>query len=203
MKISVFIFLISFLFVSMSAHSQLALRPYLGFNTSQLTNDLVESSNMKTQFGYQVGVDFQLGDKFYVQPGLQFESLNNSNNTSSSDDIDLVRTYLRLPLMVGYSFGRAESMFALRLFTGFNAALSLGGNVDGRSGIIQGSELKDELKNLIFGWNAGVGLNVFSIFFVDMGYQLGLTDILKNAEGLNSGVRNNLFYANAGIRARF
>jgi hypothetical protein len=196
----VFAFLLSFLQVQ----GQLALRPYMGINTSQLTNELLESTNLKTQLGYQIGLDLQLGDRFYVQPGLQFESLSNSNEaTSQGDDIDLVRTYLRLPIMVGYAFGGAESMFGFRVFTGLNAAISLGGNVDGRSGILQGSELKDELENLIFGWNAGAGINFLSIFFVDMGYQIGLTDVFKNIEGLNSGVRNNLFYANAGIRARF
>jgi hypothetical protein len=194
-----FVFLMAFLQVK----GQLALRPYAGINTSQLTNELLESTNLKTQVGYQIGVDLQLGDRFYVQPGLQFESLSNSNASSQGDNIDLMRTYLRLPLMVGYAFGGAESMFGFRIFTGLNAAISLGGNVDGRSGILQGSELKDELKNLIFGCNAGAGIHFLSVFFVDMGYQIGLTDVFKNIDGLNSGVRNNLFYANAGIRARF
>lgn len=193
--------------VMQAGFAQAVLRPYIGFNSSSIDKDLTSEAAFKSRVGFQIGVDFQFGNAVYFQPGIQFEALRNSiqpsGTMSNLDEFDLNRSYLRVPLMIGYRFADSGSMFNFRLFTGPNAALRLSGKVGDEQGVLGGVNLKDRMRDLIFGWNVGVGLDFLSIFFLDLGYQIGLSDIFKDAQGLNTGARNNLYYGNAGLRMHF
>ena len=78
----------------------------------------------------------------------------------------------------------------------------MGGSVSNAEGIIKDLHIDEELSNVVLGWNGGIGIDFLSIFFVDLGYQIGLSDVFKETEGLNAGVRNNVFYANGGLKFR-
>lgn len=192
------------LFVSQQGFAQLAIRPYVGLNSSTLSEDLFSNSTSLAGFGYQVGADLQIGNKIYFQPGIQFEGLSNTKsfNQIEGADFTIRRTYLRVPIMVGYRVADADANFNVRIFTGPNAAFKVSSSTKNASAEVE-KVINENLKNAIFGWNAGVGIDFISIFFVDFGYQLGLSEIFEETEGLNSGARNNLFYANAGIRIKF
>jgi hypothetical protein len=190
-----------------SVFGQVTLRPYVGLNSPTMTKELLDESEFESNFGFQAGIDVQFGEKVYVQPGLQIEALSNTkvflpDAAPGLSSFDIKRTYLRIPLMVGYHFGNDESFFDIRLFTGPNAAFKVGGSVSSADGVIKDLNIDEELSNLILGWNGGVGIDFLSIFFVDIGYQIGLSDVFKETEGLNSGVRNNVFYANGGLKFR-
>lgn len=63
---------------------------------------------------------------------------------------------------------------------------------------------KDDFKSPVFGWNAGIGVDIL-VFFFDLNYQFGLSDVFENLsiqgiEGQNS--KNNIFYLSAGIRLK-
>ncbi|HLO58123.1 MAG TPA: porin family protein [Bacteroidales bacterium] len=198
-------FLLLFIMACAGISAQYAIRPYVGMNNSTLTKNLFTNENLKYTFGYQVGVDLQLGNKFYVQPGVQFEFLKNSNITgpvSSLQDFDLKRTYFRIPLMIGYNFSGMDSPLGLRVFTGPNAAFKLGGKV-GDNGVVGEVDLVDNMRSMIWGWNVGVGIDVIRYVFVDAGYEFGLSEVFDDQPDLNSGIRNNLFYVNAGLRFVF
>ena len=191
--------------ISVGLSAQFAIRPYVGVNNSKLTKDLFTDDDLKSTFGYQVGVDFQIGNKLYFQPGVQLEFLKNSKISgpvSSLEDFDLNRTYLRVPVMVGYNFVGMDSPFGFRIFTGPNAAFKLNGKV-GNDGVVGDVDIVDNMESIVFGWNAGVGIDVIKFVFIDAGYQIGLSDVFEDTEGLNSGIRNNLFYVNAGLRLVF
>jgi hypothetical protein len=133
------------------------------------------------------------------------EFLKNSDITgpvSTIEDFDLKRTYLRIPLMIGYNFTGLESPMGFRVYTGPNAAFKLSGKV-GDNGVVGEVDMVDNLRSVILGWNVGVGIDVFKYVFVDAGYQFGLTEIFEDQEDFNSGIRNNLFYVNAGLRFVF
>lgn len=174
-----------------SLQAQVTFRPYVGINSSSLTKDL-DSLAFNSGTGYQIGVDLQIGARFYVQPGVQVEYLKNELEPLGGDKTVLKRSRLRASALIGYSYGGVESTFSFRMFTGPNASINLSAKEDD-------VDIKDELKNLIFGWNVGVGAD-FSILFVDAGYQFGLSEIYDAVE---AAPRNNLFYANAGLRVRF
>ena len=175
------------------AHAQIALRPYIGINSHSLTKDFADA-NWKSAIGYQVGADFQIGSRFFVQPGVQLEFARNQIDSVNIGNIfDLKRTHFRVPVMVGYAFGNLDGNFSFRIFTGPNANIVLSES--------SGSFIsKEDLKNAVFGWNAGAGIDI-SIFFIDLGYQFGLSEVFKSS--VNNSSKDNLFYANAGVRLRF
>lgn len=198
-------FLFMLIVISAGVSAQFAIRPYIGINNSKLTKDLFTDEDLKSTFGYQVGVDLQIGNRFYVQPGLQFEFLKNKEITgpvSTLEDFDLNRSYLRIPVMIGYNFADMDSPFGFRVFTGPNAAFKLSGKV-GNEGVVGEVDLIDNMRSVILGWNAGIGIDLVKYIFVDAGYQIGLSEIFEDSEDLNSGIRNNLFYVNAGLRFVF
>lgn len=177
------------------AQAQFALRPYVGINSHNLTEDF-DDAEWKSKIGYQLGVDFQIGNKFYVQPGVQLEFARNSIGIDTlAGEIKFERTHLRVPVMVGYSFGEVDGDFAARIFTGPNAVIVFSTSSD--DGFF--NITKDDLKKAVFGWNVGVGLDI-SIIFIDAGYQFGLSEVFEN---FDNGSRDNFFYANAGVRIRF
>lgn len=181
------------LLTAATAQAQVALRPYVGVNSSKLTENL-DTATFKNQLGVQVGADLQIGNKFYVQPGVQLEFRQNKIDPRVDDDQKLNRSMLRIPVVVGYSFGEVDGDFSFRVFTGPNAAINLSSKTDDDP-IIE----EDDIKSAIFGWNAGLGVDI-SIIFIDLGYEFGLSEVFENVDG---AVRNNLFYANAGVRIRF
>jgi len=192
MKKHIFMLAVALL-TAATARTQVALRPYVGVNSSKLTGNL-DTATFKNQVGFQIGADLQIGNKFYVQPGVQLEFRQNTIDPRVDEDQKLNRSMLRIPVVVGYSFGEIDGNFAFRVFTGPNAAINLSSKTD------DGSIIEDEdITSAIFGWNAGLGVDI-SIIFVDLGYEFGLSEVFENVDGT---VRNNLFYANAGLRIRF
>jgi hypothetical protein len=125
----------------------------------------------------------------------------NANDTVNSN-FELQRSYLRIPLMIGYNFAGVESKYSFRIFTGPNAALKLSSKSKDGDGIVEGNDVNDNLKSLIIGWNAGIGADLFNAVFIDAGYMFGLSKIFKKMDGLNTGARNDLFYVNIGVRLR-
>lgn len=179
-----------------AAQAQFTIRPQVGVNSSSLSSD-DDLIDFNAGTGFSVGVDFQIGNKVYFQPGIQLEFLKNRVEIGSGaaiEESDYNRTGIRVPLMVGFrAVEDADSGLNLRLFTGPNALLQLSQNSD--EGIFD--DLDDEdLKDLVFGWNVGAGVDI-SIIFFDIGYQFGISEIFNDAD---SAPRNNLFYGNLGLR---
>lgn len=188
-----------------SIYGQAAIRPYAGVNSSNLSKELIEGSEWQSRLGYQIGIDVQFGDKLFIQPGVQFEAFRNLKRLPAaggvgSKDIELSTSYMRIPVLIGYRIGEEDGAFGLRLFAGPNAAFRLNGSTDDPFG---DTSIEDELRGVVFGLSGGIGLDFLSIFFVDLGYQAGLTDVFKEVEGLNTGAKNNFLYGNAGVRIRF
>jgi len=179
-----------------AAQAQLTIRPQVGVNSSSLSSD-DDLINFNAGTGFQVGVDFQIGNKVYFQPGIQLEFLKNRvefGNGAAIEESDYDRTGIRVPLMVGFrAVDDPDSGLNLRLFTGPNALLQL--SQDSDEGVLDDLD-DDDLKDLVFGWNVGAGVD-FSILFFDIGYQFGISEIFDDAD---AAPRNNLFYGNLGLR---
>lgn len=179
--------------VTFAVQAQLTIRPYVGLNTSDLTGEF-NSDFFKNGVGYQLGVDVMIGNRLYIQPGFQFEFIRNTLSNTNLDEPKLTRQGLRIPLMIGYRIveARDNPKFNFRLFTGPNAYFVS----QAEFGEGQFNINKDDFTDLTWGWNVGAGLDL-AILFIDAGYEVGLSDIFKD------GPKNNLFYANAGLRIDF
>ncbi len=179
-----------------SANAQFSLRPQLGYNSSTLTKRF-EDQNFGTEAGFQFGVDLQIGKQFYFQPGILWESANNQlrdmiNGSNTSFQVNR----LRVPLMFGYKLlgPQVSGLIDARIYTGPNASFVINKDLKENSLIRKG-----DFQNAVYGWNIGAGFDV-AIFFVDLGYSFGLSEVF---EGMASDARNNLFYANMGLRIGF
>ena len=188
---------VALLFVAATATAQLTLRPYVGINSSNLTEDIEDVVDWKSKVGYQLGADLQIGNKFYVQPGVQMEFVKNTVEFQliNPESDNFSRTHLRVPLMIGYAFGEIDGNFAARIFTGPNASILL-------SAKVEDDDIKDQLKDAVFGWNVGFGADL-SILFIDLGYQFGLSEVFEDLDiDPENGSKSNAFYANIGLRIR-
>jgi hypothetical protein len=178
------------------ASAQFSIRPQLGYNSSSFTDNFSDISIDKDG-GFQFGIDVQIGKQFYVQPGLFWESANNSlrdmlNQNTSSFNVDRIK----VPLLFGYRLLGPEvaGLVDARIFTGPHASFVVDRNIKEESLL-----KKNDFQDAVYGWNVGVGLDL-AILFVDAGYSFGLSKVFKNLE---PDARNNMFYANVGLRLGF
>lgn len=197
----IFLFLMVFACLGLTPlQGQISVRPYAGLNSSSIQGEPADIIDFDNGTGFQVGVDMQFGRRLYIQPGVQLEFLKNNATLRTAVDTDgtLNRTGLRIPLMVGYRLfsENSDAGFNLRFFTGPNAFLQLSADSDNDLNLDDNA-----LSDVIWGWNAGAGLDI-SIFFIDVGYQVGITDLSDDAQ-MATQARNNVFYGNAGLRLYF
>lgn len=193
-RLSFLLVLCTFFSVS---QAQVSLRPQIGFNSSSLTNNFSESATFGDQLGFQFGLDAQFGRRFYIQPGIIWESANNElRETLDGNNSEFSVNRVRIPLMFGYKLlgNDTGGLIDMRVFTGPNASFAVDKDLKQNS-IIQ----KGDFTDAVYGWNFGVGVDV-AIFFVDAGYSFGLSEVFKD---MASDVRNNLFYINTGLRLGF
>jgi len=185
-----------FVLLTLSVDAQLSVRPFVGVNSATLTREF-DNSSWQSQLGYQVGVDLQLGDRVYFQPGLHWELIRqdfNPNNPIPGFNSDFRASHIRIPLMVGFRALEGGGLVNFRLYTGPDIAFS----VSNSDHAFLGVELNSDTYNrLHWSWNGGVGVD-FLFLFVDAGYKFGLSDYF--AGSVNNGSRTNVFFANAGIR---
>jgi hypothetical protein len=100
---------------------------------------------------------------------------------------------MRIPATVGYHIlGSEETLADLRVFAGLGASFIT--NVKNDSGDLA----KDDFKNFILDFNAGLGIDVW-IFFLEWNYILGLTPVF--VEG--SDAKYQAFMGNLGVRIKF
>jgi len=176
--------------------AQLSIRPQIGYNSSSLTEDY-DNLTFGNDDGFQFGVDVQMGERFYIQPGIHWESASNElRDEVNGDNNSFKVNRIRIPVMFGYKFlgPTTDGIIDVRVFTGPNASFAINKDLKETSLIA-----KDDFKGAIYGWNVGAGLDI-AIFFVDIGYSFGLSEVF---DGTASTARNNLFYANAGLRIGF
>lgn len=168
--------------------SQISLRPQVGINVPSISGDAFESS-----LGFQFGADLQIGNSFYVQPGLNFQT---GKLTFRTEDLNVSR--INVPVMIGIAFGEADdASFGFRAFAGPNLAFHAGENLDDLST----SDLTgDNFKSAVFSGQVGLGLDI-SILFVDVAYQFGLSNFIEG--DMIEDAKKSMFLANAGIRIGF
>ncbi len=181
------------------AHSgvfgQLSLRPQAGINFASFSEDLLDG-DWSSNVGFQIGADLQIGSTFYIQPGINFQSLRLT--FEGTEDIDFTANRLNIPVLVGYKFFEQDSRaFGLRLFAGPNLAIHVREDFDDALEGLSG----DDIKNADFSLLAGAGLDI-SIIFVDLAYKFGLGNAIE-IESINEDTNINVFLINAGIRIGF
>ncbi len=192
MKKNLFAFIVLIAF-SFTAMAQVEIKPAFGVNFSNLKDD--SGYGLKGKTGYQIGGTVAFGKKFYVEPGI-FWQKDNYDINDPGDVVDDIKnggySTINIPLNVGYSLlGSEETTFGLRVFAGPSAKFVI-------SVVEEGGVTKDDFNNLLWGLNAGAGLD-FWILFADLGYEWGLNEVIKSVDNTT---KNDHFYINFGVRIR-
>jgi hypothetical protein len=182
------------------ASAQLEIRPHAGFNIQNLTES-VDGTEWKGTTGYQFGGHIMIGNQFFIQPGIQYVvSKSELSATSASGPIatfTLTTGSLRVPAVIGYRFSdpSSEPFLNLRLFGGLAANFPLSSTFDEEG-------VEDvEVGPANFALTAGAGLDI-SIFFVDLGYDIGMSNIF-NDEDFDVDTKQNQLQVSAGVRLKF
>ncbi len=175
-----------------SANAQVELKALIGTNFSKLSGSH-DGKTFSGRAGYQFGGGLLIGDKFYVEPGIQF-GRSSRTITESSTSIDFDQNFVKIPVYAGYHLLGAESdVFALRVFAG--PAVSIQGKVT------KGSEQigKDDIKKAIWAVDGGIGLDILFLF-IEANYEHSFSNHFVNGE---SDSKHSAFIINAGVHFDF
>lgn len=210
-KISLTLFAIVLAFAT-SYGQHFDIRAYGGFNVLQLTSDegtslidgVIHDRKVSGRPGAQFGAALTFGSRFYVQPGFQYTIITSeviNENTVTKDvlkDEATINT-ISVPLKVGFRLinPEVENLFNARIFGGFDGSHVRSVDHSNKSNKTDDIEA-DDFTNLIVSADFGMGLDIF-IFYVDLGYQLGLTPVYTGGDQAKA----NAFYSNIGLRLSF
>ena len=191
MKKYYFIFAVMFLSVT-SAMSQVEIKGLIGTNFSNLSGSH-DGKTFSGKAGYQFGGGVLIGDKFYVEPGIQF-GRSSKTITQESTDFEFDQNFVKIPVYAGYHLlGHESDVFALRIFAG--PTVSIPGKIKKGEDQIG----KDEINSAIWAVDGGVGLDILFLF-VEFNYEYSFSDHFVNGE---SDSKHTAFFINAGVHFDF
>lgn len=183
------------LLVSVGASAQLPLSFGInaGMNLSNVGGDIDDTD---AKVGFQVGVtaDLALPMNFFLQSGLSFTTKGYKIDESVAGykaETSVNAMYLQLPIRAGYKLVSLPG-FDLNVNAGPYFAYGLGGKTKYE---LNHKDYKHDtfddgrLKRFDFGLGFGVGATVMTKFTVNLGYELGLTNI-SDAKGDDIKNRN-------------
>lgn len=180
----------------------------LGVNISNFSGDVTDS---KSLIGMQLGGFTEIGisDKFAIQPELIF-SMQGAKTEYSESDVDYSYSeksktklnYLNVPILAKYNIGEKFALLAGPQFgilmsakEDFDISETISGVTDTSS---ESADVKDYYKTLSLSFNLGAGYNITENIIVDARYNLGLSNILKDADGFSQ--KNSIIQLSIGYK---
>jgi len=179
--------------ISLISFSQTTAKVAFGINSSRLNTDNGAWSN-EARIGWQAGGSWLMGNKFYVEPGVYWATISSNmvHKDSTLLSFDSKINMFRIPVFAGYHLvgNASDSFFNLRVFGGPSMSFI--------TSVTESEALKkDDFSKVLWGVDAGVGINVWWLF-LDMGYEWGLNNVYSHDE--HGTAKAKAFWANLGIR---
>jgi hypothetical protein len=189
MKKTTLLFLFVFATLSLAAQDNpIKLGGKFGFNVTNLSSDptLVEQSS---GIGTEFGAFARIGDRFYVQPGVDFVSnkmtIQRVIQPRSGERDEVRLRYLRAPVLVGMEtaytnpWGGRGGATTFRVMAGPSFGYNVGvsdNNLDVR---------RRNIRNAQFALHGGVGITLIRFLELDVMYNHGLNSVFNdnNADG--------------------
>jgi len=182
--------------ISNWAVGQFAANPQVGLNFTKLTRT-PDGTTSSAAAGFQLGVDFRLGDRLYFQPGAFFGRSATFVRSTLLDTVvmedNMIRTTAKVKALLGYNLIHGDA-FRLRVNAGptYEALLS----VDSKNDEIAFN--KDDYNGGSFNMDAGLG---FDLAFVTLetGLSYGLGNAYKDQGKFLSDSKYFTWYATLGV----
>lgn len=169
-----------------------------GLNMSNFYGDELDDKNMKVGFHVGVGADFELAPNVALQTGL-FYSAKGAKFTDTDEgdliDANVTANYLQLPVHVAYKIDVTPGTKVV-LHAGPHVAYGIGGKMKAGSLSIDTFDKDFGFKPIDVGVGLGVGAE-FGPILVDLGWDMGLTDISRASNG---NVKNQNAYLSLGYK---
>jgi hypothetical protein len=162
---------------SAAAQGQFQVNPQMGLTYQHLSSDQ-PNVEFRGAVGWQLGADFRIGDRAYIQPGVFFGRNTTAVKTSLNDSVlaegDIVRTNLRLKMLGGYRIVDTYQ-FDLRFFAGptYDVLLS----VDDKDDEIGWNE--GDFNKGSFNIDAGLGFDM-GLFTLEPSVSFGLSRVFSD-----------------------
>jgi hypothetical protein len=173
--------------------AQTTIKPAVGLNFTDFSNDISGLGEFKAKTGWQIGGSVAFGKKFYFEPGIFYTAKSTELQTSGSLGVPDQKTNIngiRIPLGVGLNLiGNEKTLVGLRGFGGVSGFFltSVGDDLD-----------KDDFEKTNFGVFAGAGIDIWKLF-LDVSYEWSMTNIQSDVSQIDIGKSRSL-YINAGLR---
>ena len=175
-------------------YAQVEIKALVGTNFATLSKP-AEGTNVSARAGYQFGAGLLIGDKFYVEPGIQIVKTSKTlTSETETDEITFSQNFVKIPVYAGYHLlGHESGPVALRIFAGPAAMIS--------GKITKGDDQinKDDIKDAHWMLDAGVGVDILFLF-VEVNYEYAFSKYWTE-QLLDSSHRG--FLINAGIHIDF
>jgi hypothetical protein len=189
-KILTYSFLLSLVFLPGIALAQLDIKPAIGINITDFSED-PESGETSGKVGWQIGGTVVMGDKLYGEGGIFWtykstEYKSNDNQITFNTEI----SGIRIPAMIGYKLlSKENTLIGVRAFGGASVLIVT---------TVDALELtKDDFNTASWGVFLGAGVDI-SMFFVDLKYEWSLTDV-SSVTSFDVGKSRSIFI-DAGVR---
>lgn len=166
-------------FCSFQLMGQTGVNIKAGLVASQYANEDA-TSPISMHLGQIVGFDAILEDyRLYINPGFYYLRTGIGQEPIENLKTPLLERenyhLLKMQLNIGRRFLRSK-VFSVKVFGGGNANFLVGLAPDNKM-----NKFKKDYKDIHFGVNAGLGLQL-KFLFVDVSYEYGLTDFLQDVE---------------------
>ncbi len=177
--------------------AQLEIRPFLGANFSNVTKS-ADGTSTQAKLGGQLGASLLIGNKLHVMPGIALFSRSTEYSVAGDVNTDQTVNGVMIPILIGYRIFDAteKPFFNFRLWTGPSLMFLTTTKLDD-------SDFNEAIdwKSNQWGYQIGAGLDI-AIFFVDFGYEVGLSNTGEAKSGLSgvTDIKSNTFLINAGVR---
>jgi hypothetical protein len=186
------------LLIGADAMAQFEIRPLVGLNFGNVQEE-PDGVTTSAKAGYQFGGHVLIGGKFHFYPGITYgQQVVEYVDDAGDVTIDQTIAGVEIPLLVGYRFidPETENLLNLRVFAG--PAMTFHTKTEYSESFVD-----DQVDWKSMAWAARVGAGIdIAFLFVDLGYEIGLTDVHDVDEALDSfsDTKHNSFVINAGIK---
>ncbi|MDD3637358.1 MAG: porin family protein [Bacteroidales bacterium] len=174
-------FAFTFVLMASALSAQISLGPKIGYTTSKLSVDKSDiKSDLKSSFIY--GAFVRLGDKWYVQPEINFytsggvfKSPSLGDGLSPVEDEVELKT-LQIPFYIGIKLADLK-LASIRAQAGPTANIYTDKKINP---LKSGTVIKEaDLKDIQWGFQFGAGVDVL-MFTLDVQYYLGLNNVISD-----------------------
>ncbi|HPE42502.1 MAG TPA: porin family protein [Bacteroidales bacterium] len=175
-------FAFTFVLMASALSAQISLGPKIGYTTSKLSVDKSDiKSDLKSSFIY--GAFVRLGDKWYVQPEINFYTSGGVFETSSTTSPNPVNEEVELktiqiPLYIGFTLADLK-LAKIRAQAGPTANIISDKKINPLKGSTYTSIKETDINDIQWGFQFGAGVDVL-MFTLDVQYYLGLNNVISD-----------------------